>query len=201
MISVESSKSDRATCKLGCGEKIAKDVLRIGKHFDIKNSSSGRVGTNWFHLDCFDTRKVSVHEVCGVEELSQEQMGELDVCLKLGQQGLGPVTAPVDRDPLANKTLTLCFVEENDPRNQGQHPHSMAFAHAGNIVVIQSPFEVKDQLKKVLCHLTPPFMYHTVIARLVANGIGTPGYGTPTAAGRLLCSLLAVQMRSRKSSL
>lgn len=48
---IEVAKSGRATCR-GCGEKIAKDVVRYGEEVANTFAEEGGTSYRWLHLEC-----------------------------------------------------------------------------------------------------------------------------------------------------
>lgn len=48
---IEIAKSGRATCR-GCGEKIAKDVIRFGEEVPNAFAEEGGTTYRWWHLPC-----------------------------------------------------------------------------------------------------------------------------------------------------
>lgn len=65
----EYAKSGKSTCK-GCGEKIAKDLVRISK-LDYESGFAKMRGPTpaWYHVDCFVTKRDDLDYTLGAESL------------------------------------------------------------------------------------------------------------------------------------
>lgn len=80
--SVEYAKSNRSTCK-GCGEKIAKDEVRISKLDDNPENQRYGPAPLWHHVDCFIENKKklqydgSAKNLPGFEKLKEEHQDML----------------------------------------------------------------------------------------------------------------------------
>jgi len=107
---VEPASSGRAKCK-GCGELIAKGILRFGERLP-NPFSDGKLMTHWFHVDCAAMKRPEPF----LETVSQDDFGiegsELDALRTIAEKGMAHRRVPridgAERSPTSRARCRHC---------------------------------------------------------------------------------------------